>query len=205
LPQWLVAVPALFAVSIMPGLCMTLAMTMGMTVGVRRALWMMIGELAGIGLVATMSIVGIAAVTTAHPEAYRWARYLGGAYLGYIGLRLWLAGGQGAAEEGPGRVQPVAWHALVRQGFVSAVANPKAWVLYVSLLPPFIDPGQPFIRQIVTLIAVMLVIEFACLLFYASGGHALKALLRTGGLRRAIHLLAGGAIVFVAGNLILSG
>ena len=46
-----VFVPTFFFVSITPGLCMTLAMTMGMTIGVRRALWMMAGELVGLAVV----------------------------------------------------------------------------------------------------------------------------------------------------------
>ncbi len=37
---------------------MTLAMTLGMTIGVRRSLWMMIGELAGVGLVSLSALVG---------------------------------------------------------------------------------------------------------------------------------------------------
>ena len=41
---------------------MTLAMTMGMTIGIRRTLWMMAGELVGVGLVALLSVIGVAAL-----------------------------------------------------------------------------------------------------------------------------------------------
>ena len=47
-----VFVPTFFLVSLTPGMCMTLAMTLGMTQGVKRTLWMMVGELLGVGLVA---------------------------------------------------------------------------------------------------------------------------------------------------------
>ena len=53
-------VPTFFIVSITPGMCMTLALSLGITIGVRRALWMMAGELVGVGLVATASAVGVA-------------------------------------------------------------------------------------------------------------------------------------------------
>ena len=43
-----VFIPTFFFVSITPGMCMTLAMTLGMSIGVRRTLWMMIGELLGV-------------------------------------------------------------------------------------------------------------------------------------------------------------
>ncbi len=45
-----VFIPTFLFVSITPGLCMTLAMVLGMTQGVRRTLWMMAGELVGVGL-----------------------------------------------------------------------------------------------------------------------------------------------------------
>lgn len=40
-------IPTFFFVSITPGMCMTLSMSLGMTIGVRKALWMMWGELLG--------------------------------------------------------------------------------------------------------------------------------------------------------------
>lgn len=48
-------IPTFFFVSITPGMCMTLALTLGMSVGYKRTLWMMAGELVGVGLVATNS------------------------------------------------------------------------------------------------------------------------------------------------------
>lgn len=57
-----VFIPTFFIVSITPGMCMTLAMTMGMTIGVRRTFWMMSGELIGVGLIATLSVIGVAAI-----------------------------------------------------------------------------------------------------------------------------------------------
>ncbi len=41
-------IPTFFFVSVTPGMCMTLAMTLGMSIGVRRTLWMMLGELVGV-------------------------------------------------------------------------------------------------------------------------------------------------------------
>ena len=48
-------IPTFLFVSITPGMCMTLALTVGISQGVRRALWMMLGELLGVALVATGS------------------------------------------------------------------------------------------------------------------------------------------------------
>jgi homoserine/homoserine lactone efflux protein len=202
--QLATAVPVFFAVSILPGLCMTLALTLGMTIGIRRTLWMMIGELTGVGLVAAISVVGMAAVMASHPSLYRMATFLGGVYLGYVGIRLLLADFPSTtddAERGSAGSSP---RLLARQGFVAAVANPKAWIFYASLFPPFVDPSLPLAPQLSILIAVMLSIEFASLLAYASGGHALKALLQTAGVVRAVNIAAGSAVLYVGGGLIFS-
>lgn len=83
-----VFIPTFFFVSITPGMCMTLAMTLGMTIGVKRSLWMMIGELAGVGLVATLSAVGVAALLLNYPTIFIVFKYVGGAYLAYLGIQM---------------------------------------------------------------------------------------------------------------------
>ncbi|HCL11856.1 MAG TPA: threonine transporter RhtB, partial [Alteromonas sp.] len=72
-----VFVPTFFFVSVTPGMCMTLAMTLGMSIGVKRALWMMLGELTGVGLVATLSAVGVAALLLNYPDVFTLFKYAG--------------------------------------------------------------------------------------------------------------------------------
>lgn len=68
-----------FVVSITPGMCMTLALSMGITIGVRRALWMMAGELVGVAVVAVSAAVGVAALMLQYPTAFALFKYAGGA------------------------------------------------------------------------------------------------------------------------------
>jgi len=48
-----------FMISLSPGLCMTLSLSLGVSVGVRRALWMMLGELVGVALVGAAALGGV--------------------------------------------------------------------------------------------------------------------------------------------------
>ena len=93
-----VFVPTFFVVSLTPGMCMTLSMTLGMTIGVRRTFWMMYGELLGVGLVAAASVVGVAAVMLQYPTLFLLLKYLGGLYLGYLGVQMWLSKGKMAID-----------------------------------------------------------------------------------------------------------
>jgi len=87
-----VFIPTFFFVSITPGMCMTLAMTLGMSIGVRRTLWMMIGELLGVASVAIAAVLGVASVMLNYPNAFDILKWVGGAYLIYIGVRYFKMG-----------------------------------------------------------------------------------------------------------------
>lgn len=198
------AIPTFFLVSIMPGLCMTLAMTMGMTIGVRRTLWMMAGELAGVGLVAALALLGVAALLASSPAIYWAAKCAGAAYLVLIGLRLWAANA-GAAPAGQPAIGTGSLRSLMSQGFVAAVTNPKAWILYASLFPPFLDPSRRIGTQIPALLLLMLAIEFGCLLLYATSGRALVVLLQRADVVRMVNLAAGAVIIALACSLLILG
>lgn len=192
-----VFVPTFLLVSLTPGMCMTLAMVLGMTQGVRRTLWMMAGELVGVGLVAFAAGAGVAALMLRQPEFFALFKWLGGAYLGYLGVMMWRSRGRMAIplslEAGP----PAARGQLALQGLVTAVANPKGWAFFMALLPPFLDASRPLFGQLLALIAVILSIEFVCLLLYATGGHSLRRLLGESGNVRLLNRVAGTLMVGV--------
>jgi threonine/homoserine/homoserine lactone efflux protein len=195
-PTLLIAFGAsFFFVSLSPGLCMTLAMSLGISIGARRALWMMAGELAGIALVGASAVLGVAALLLNAPTVFAVFKWIGAAYLLYLGWQTWraeplrpeqLAGGDGRTRS-----------SLVLQGFVTAVANPKAWAFFVALLPPFVDPTRPLTPQLLALLVVMLVIEFVCLQIYAHGGRALSEQLHRRGKARWLNYIAGSLMMAV--------
>lgn len=191
-----VFVPTFLLVSLTPGMCMTLAMVLGMTQGVRRTLWMMLGELAGVGLVAFAAGAGVAALMLRQPELFAVFKWLGGTYLGYLGVMMWRSRGGMAIPETLEAGPPAARGQLALQGLVTAVANPKGWAFFVALLPPFLDAARPLAPQLAALIAVILVIEFLCLLLYATGGQTLRRLL---GRRDSVRLLNRAAGTLMVG------
>lgn len=182
-----------FLISLSPGLCMTLAMSLGISIGVRRALWMMAGELLGIALVGTAAMLGVAALLLASPVVFTVFKLGGAAYLLWTAWRSWHA-----APAALGAAPSVAPAALFAQGFVTAVANPKAWAFLMALLPPFIDPASPLLPQMAVLLVLMVVIEFGCLLLYARGGRSLSELLLRRGQAQWLHRVAAVLMVGVA-------
>lgn len=196
-----VFIPTFFFVSITPGLCMTLALTMGMTLGMRKTLWMMGGELLGVGTVASAAVLGVAAILSQSPEAFIVIKYVGGAYLAYLGVQLWLSRGRMSVRLDDTPAPQPRRTALALQGFVTAIANPKAWAFMVALLPPFISLNHALAPQLALLVAVILVLEFLCLLIYAAGGKSLRKFLQHSGNVRLLNRTAGTLMVGVGGWL----
>lgn len=192
-----VFVPTFFFVSATPGMCMTLSMTLGMTIGLRRTLWMMAGELVGVGLVALLSVIGVAALMLQYPQVFELFKYAGGAYLGYLGIQLWRSRGKMAIQPRAMGGRDVARSELILQGFITAVANPKGWAFFIALLPPFINDQQPMLPQISLLLFLILLIEFICLVLYASGGRTLCLVLQRSGNVRLMNRISGTLMIGV--------
>jgi homoserine/homoserine lactone efflux protein len=184
-------IPTFFFVSVTPGMCMTLSMTLGMSLGVRRTLHMMWGELIGVGLVSVLSVIGVAAIMLNYPGIFAAFKYVGGAYLVWLGIQMWQAKGKMAIPADLSAGQQTSAMGLAVQGFVTAIANPKGWAFMISLLPPFISADKPMVPQISALVALILVIEFTCLLLYASGGRTLRHFLAKSGNVTLMNRIAG--------------
>lgn len=191
MPNLALFISTFFFVSATPGMCMTLSMTLGMTVGVRRTLWMMWGELFGVGLVCIAAVVGVASIMLNHPTLFFLLKYVGGAYLVFLGIQLWRSRGKMAITEQLSGEHKTGRFALAMQGFITAIANPKGWAFMLSLLPPFINTRHPIAPQMATLLTVILVIELFCLVVYASGGKTLRAFLGKSGNVRLLNRIAG--------------
>ncbi|AEX23940.1 LysE family translocator [Vibrio sp. EJY3] len=197
-------IPTFFFVSITPGMCMTLALTLGMSVGYRRALWMMMGELAGVALVSISAVLGIAAIMLNYPWLFIVLRFIGGAYLLYLGIEMWRSRGKLAINLETESALPQGNWNLVIQGFVTAIANPKGWAFMISLLPPFIDQNAALAPQLAVLISIILMFEFICMSLYATGGKGLKRVLGHSKNVRLMNRVAGTLMMGVGVWLLMS-
>ncbi len=188
--------PTFFFVSVTPGMCMTLAMSLGMSIGLKRTFAMMAGELVGVGIVALSSVIGVAAIMVNHPDIFTIFKYVGGMYLGYLGIQMWLNRGKMALSKTECSVS-ISNRALAFQGFITAIANPKGWAFFIALLPPFINQARPLIPQVSVLLVIILSLEFICLVLYASGGNTLRKFLQKSDNVKLMNRVAGTLMIGV--------
>lgn len=192
-----VFIPTFLFVSATPGMCMTLSLTLGMTIGVRRTFWMMAGELVGVGLVALAAVIGVATIMLKYPDIFSVFKWAGGAYLGYLGVQMWLSRGKMVITLDSKSGQDISRSSLAMQGFVTAIANPKGWAFFISLLPPFINADYALAPQVTVLLTIILIIEFLCLVAYATGGRTLSRFLQKSGNVRVMNRIAGSLMIGV--------
>ena len=183
---------------------MTLSLTLGMSIGVRRTMYMMWGELIGVALVSVLAVIGVASVMLNYPAAFAVLKYLGGAYLIYLGVQMWRSRGKMAIDLAAPANSQRARSELAIQGFVTAIANPKGWAFTISLLPSFINPDMAITPQLTVLVFIIIISEFTFLMLYATGGKTLRKLLEQSDNVRLINRISGSLMMAVGVWLALS-
>lgn len=176
---------------------MTLAMSLGMTIGIRRTLFMMLGEVLGVATVVVAAVFGVAALMLNYPTAFTVFKWIGGCYLFYIGVQMWLSKGKLSLSNDNSAPQDISRKVLFSQGYITAVANPKGWAFMMSLLPPFINSDLALAPQLTVLTLIIVFTEFICMMLYASGGRTLKHMLGDSGNIKLVNRISGSLMMII--------
>ena len=113
--------------------------------GLKKCGWTIAGDLTANILQMTAAAFGIAAVIVASAEVFQIVKWLGVAYLAWIGLRLILSNSRRTDAEAAKAGSPVK---LFRQGFITSSANPFAVMFFAALFPHFINPEVSTLPQL---------------------------------------------------------
>lgn len=175
-----------------PGPNMIYLVSRSITQGRRAGLVSLLGVAVGFGVYLAAAAVGLAAIFVAVPTAYTVLKLAGAAYLLYLA---WQAVRPGGTSVFTPRQLPVdSARRLFTMGLVTNLLNPKIAVLYVSLLPQFIDPGRGSVAtQSVVLGATQIVIALSvnALIVVFAGALAASLAARPTWLRAQRYLMSG--------------
>jgi threonine/homoserine/homoserine lactone efflux protein len=135
----------------------------------RGALLATIGVCTGYLLHALLATLGLAAVIAASPILFEIIRWIGAAYLVYLGLRLLAS----AFARKVQRSEAKAGSGVLRQGIITSLLNPKGLLFFLALLPQFVDraSGQAAVQTLL----LALVFVAACFVVYLTIGVAVAA------------------------------
>jgi threonine/homoserine/homoserine lactone efflux protein len=146
-----------------PDTSQLLIMSNAMRHGLKRSLATVAGDLSANTLQMSAAAFGLTAIIAASADALWIVKWLGVAYLVWIGLTLMLS----KPETGPANAAPAAGLGILyRQGFLTSSANPYAVVFFGALFPQFIDPTLAVLPQLVILGLTYLVVDGAMLVLW---------------------------------------
>jgi len=155
---WLVYTLAALGLSLSPGPNSLLALTHGALHGRHKALYTLVGGSLGFLLIIALSMFGIGTLLKASVVWLTVLKWVGGAYLAWLGIQVWRSPPIRVISSGVNA--RVSGFSLFRQGFLAAASNPKGILFFAAFLPQFIDPHRSVVTQFMIMSATFVVIEF---------------------------------------------
>jgi homoserine/homoserine lactone efflux protein len=177
-----------------PGPSVFLTVAHSISFGWQRGLFTVGGATAGIAVQLFVAAIGLASLLNTVAGAFEWLRWLGAAYLIYLGIKQWRNAGiplefETAAPSGTN---------LFVQGLVTTIPNPKSLIFIAAFLPQFIDTTRPLGVQFAVIVPTFLFITFFVTSIWALVAGKARGLIHNETSLRTI-LRASGGLMIVAG------
>ncbi|ASY57658.1 MULTISPECIES: LysE family translocator [Sinorhizobium] len=183
-----------------PGPTVLLALTNGSRYGVRRSGYGMIGAILSDFVLIGAVALGLGALLAASEFWFSVVKWLGAAYLAFLGVTLLRSQGTLDVSQEPQGTGACTRRAIFLKSFLVAVTNPKGYLFFSAFLPQFIDVALPQAQQYAALALVFASIDFMVMFGYALlGSQALRFLKRSGAVW--LDRVCGGALLALAGSL----
>ncbi len=193
LDLWFAFAAASAVMLLIPGPTALLVASYALSHGRRSALMTVAGVALGDFIALTLSLAGLGALLAASAGLFTVLKFIGAAYLVWLGIKLWRA--EASLDEAPADVSNgrMFGHALLVTAF-----NPKAITFFVAFVPQFLDSTAPLLPQMIVLECTFLVLSGLNALMYAlTAARARRAIRRPEVLRVANRI--GGSLLVGAG------
>lgn len=169
LETWLTYIAAVLLLMSTPGPSQLLMLSNSMANGFRRSLSTAAGDLTANVLQMLAAGLGLGAIVLASENAFLVVKWLGVAYLVWMGVSKLRSAGRARGTDTLLKAHRTSLGRLWLQRFVTSAANPKAIVFFAALLPPFISAGAEFWSQFALLSVTYVVLDGLFLSLYGGG------------------------------------
>jgi homoserine/homoserine lactone efflux protein len=133
---------------LIPGPNVSLIVANSIAYGTRYGLLTVAGTSSAIVLQLALTTLGLAATLDVLAGWFEWIRWIGVAYLLYIGIRQWIAAPVDLTRTRP---QPRSFRTIAMRGFLISLTNPKTLLFYSAFFPQFLSPDAPIAPQVAVL------------------------------------------------------
>ncbi|MBQ0959032.1 LysE family transporter [Ideonella sp. 4Y11] len=199
---WLPFFLATVAISLSPGPGAIAAMGAGLNHGFRRGQSIAFGLALGVWTQLLVVGVGLGALLATSALAFAVLKWVGVAYLVWLGVQQWRSPAAPVSAPGGDAVPSATRAQLVLRGWGVNALNPKGTVFLLAVMPQFLDTARPMLAQYLTIAATFGVVEFTVMTGYAALASRVLRLLRTPAQIRWMNRSFGG--LFVAAGAFLA-
>lgn len=184
---------AIFIFSITPGPGIFAILARALTNGARACFMLSLGMAISDIVYLIAACFGLAALATHWSEVFTIVRFVGAAYLLYLGWNMWTARPDLASEV---RKESKSGMALsFAQGFLISASNPKVILFYIAFLPTFLDIQTLTNQDILLACMLSLIALMAGLMLVAFCAAKARLLLKTESSARRINKIAGSIMI----------
>lgn len=198
---WLAFVAASAILLAIPGPTILLVISYALGHGRKAARATVAGVALGDFTAMTAYMLGLGVLLATSATLFTVLKWLGAAYLVYLGAKLWRApvslGDAGMDAEVPPQKGS---ERIFLHTYVVTALNPKSVVFFVAFLPQFINPAQPILPQMLIFEATFLVLATANAAFYALMASMARKSIRKPSVQRVVNRV-GGSLMIGAGVL----
>lgn len=207
---WGLYVVTATVLAIVPGPAVFMVIAQALQGGFRRGIWASLGILSVNALFFVLSAIGLTAMLTASYELFTIVKWVGAAYLIYLGLRTFFGRGTLAltaddAEKRSDEKTPGWQRRTYMRGVVLQLSNPKAILFFTALVPQFIRPDEPMIAQTVILGMSSIGPELLVLLAYSGLAGQLFRVARQPRFVRTTNRVSGALLAGAGAGIALVG
>ena len=195
--HWFAFVAASCVLLAIPGPTVLLTVSYALGHGRRPAAAIVAGVALGDLTSMTASMMGLGAVLAASAAVFTALRWIGAAYLIYLGVKLWRAP---VADTLDSEAPPASLRRVFAHAYAVTALNPKGIVFFVAFVPQFLTASAPFLPQVVLLEATFITLAVLNSAVYAVLASTARRQLRQARVRRIVNR-TGGTLLIGAGAL----
>lgn len=190
--NWLAFTVAAAILLAIPGPTILLVISYALGHGRKPAAAIVGGVALGDLTAMTASMAGLGAILATSSELFTALRWVGAAYLIYLGIKLWLAP---VAPAGTVATPSIGLGRVFGHAYAVTALNPKSIVFFVAFVPQFLSPQAAFVPQVTIMVATFVTMAALNAALYGLLASSARGALRKPTVQRIVNRTGGGLLV----------
>jgi homoserine/homoserine lactone efflux protein len=200
LSVWITYLLATIILSLSPGPGVFSSISSGLHHGLKRGMWNGVGMQLANFLLLLIVAVGLGAILIASETLFTLVKWIGVAYLVYLGIVTWRTPPRGFVDDDDGKAHTA--REIFMRGFWVNITNPKGIIFFAAVFPQFIDVARPQAPQYAILAITTFAVDVVVMTLYCALAARVMKAMRDERHLKWINRTLGGA--FVAAGVALA-